>query len=85
MSAKITKDMTFYQVLQMSPEVANVLRKYNLGCIGCMGAMNETLEQGVITSYSIHYTKLYEIRAFPTGEVTEILANLMSASSSPTI
>jgi len=48
MSAKITKDMTFYQVLQMSPEVANVLRKYNLGCIGCMGAMNETLEQGSI-------------------------------------
>ncbi|BCA79756.1 DUF1858 domain-containing protein [Desulfuromonas sp. AOP6] len=48
MSAKVNKDMTFHQVLQMSPEVANVLRKYNLGCVGCMGAMNETLEQGCI-------------------------------------
>jgi hybrid cluster-associated redox disulfide protein len=46
MSQKITKDMTFHQVLQMSPEVARVLARYNLGCIGCMGAMNETLEQG---------------------------------------
>jgi hybrid cluster-associated redox disulfide protein len=46
MSDKITKDMTFHQVLQMSPEVAKVLGKFNLGCIGCMGAMNETLEQG---------------------------------------
>lgn len=46
MSQKITKDMTFHQVLQMSPEVAKVLGKYRLGCVGCMGAMNETLEQG---------------------------------------
>jgi hybrid cluster-associated redox disulfide protein len=48
MTEKITKTMTFHQVLQMSPEVAKVLGKYNLGCIGCMGAMKETLEQGAI-------------------------------------
>lgn len=48
MSDKIHKGMTFHQVLQMSPEVATVLGKYNLGCIGCMGAINETLEQGAI-------------------------------------
>jgi len=48
MSDKIHKNMTFHQVLQMSPEVAKVLGKFNLGCIGCMGAMNETLEQGAI-------------------------------------
>lgn len=46
MSQKITKDMTFNQALQMSPEVAKVLGQFNLGCVGCMGAMNETLEQG---------------------------------------
>lgn len=46
MSQQFTKDMTFAQALQASPEVANVLRKYNLGCIGCMGAQNESLEQG---------------------------------------
>ncbi len=48
MSEKVTKDMTFHQVLQMSPEVAKVLNKYHLGCVGCMGAMNETLEQGAM-------------------------------------
>ena len=48
MTPTITKNMTFHQVLQMSPQVAKVLGKYNLGCVGCMGAMNETLEQGAI-------------------------------------
>jgi len=46
MSQKITKDMTFHQALQTSPEVARVLGEFNLGCVGCMGAMNETIEQG---------------------------------------
>jgi len=46
MGQKITKEMTFNQVLQMSPEVARVLGQFNLGCVGCMGAMNESLEQG---------------------------------------
>ncbi|AMV72289.1 DUF1858 domain-containing protein [Desulfuromonas carbonis] len=48
MADQITKDMTFHQVLKMSPEVAKVLGKYHLGCVGCMGAMNETLEQGAM-------------------------------------
>jgi hybrid cluster-associated redox disulfide protein len=46
MSQTITKDMTFAQVMQMSPETVKVLRKFNLGCVGCMGAQNENLEQG---------------------------------------
>jgi len=48
MTTKFTKDMTFHQALQTSPEVARVLGKYHLGCIGCMGAINETIEQGAI-------------------------------------
>lgn len=46
MSHKFTKDMTFQQALQTSPEVAAVLGSFNLGCIGCLGAANETLSQG---------------------------------------
>lgn len=46
MNHKFTSDMTFQQALQVSPEVANVLNSFNLGCIGCMGAANETLAQG---------------------------------------
>ncbi|PLX84377.1 MAG: disulfide oxidoreductase [Desulfuromonas sp.] len=46
MSVNFTKDMTFHQALQKSPKVAAVLGGFNLGCVGCMGAANETLEQG---------------------------------------
>ena len=46
MSQTITKDMTFAQVMQMGPQNIQVLRQFNLGCVGCMGAQNETLEQG---------------------------------------
>lgn len=44
--AQVTKDMTFAAVMRMHPDVVKVLAKYNLGCIGCMGAQNESLEQG---------------------------------------
>ncbi|RII27234.1 MAG: disulfide oxidoreductase [Geobacter sp.] len=46
MSQTVTKDMTFAQVMRMHPDVVKVLAKYNLGCIGCMGAQAETLAQG---------------------------------------
>ncbi len=46
MSERFNKDMTFAQAMQTTPEVVQVLTKYNLGCIGCMGAQNESLEQG---------------------------------------
>ncbi len=46
MSHQITKEMTFAQVLRLHPDVVKVFAKYNLGCIGCMGAQAETLEQG---------------------------------------
>jgi len=46
MAQKITKDMTFYQVLQMSPAVSKVLDKYNLDCGECLGATTESLAQG---------------------------------------
>ena len=46
MSDKITKDMTFFEVMRTFPESVKVLQKHNLGCVGCMGAQNESLEQG---------------------------------------
>ncbi len=44
----VTKDMTFHEVMRKSPEVARVLGSFNLGCVGCMGAQHETLEQGAM-------------------------------------
>jgi len=46
MAQKITKDMTFYQVLQMSPDVSKVFTKFNLDCGECLGATTESLVQG---------------------------------------
>jgi hybrid cluster-associated redox disulfide protein len=44
--ATVNKDMTFMEVMRMNPEVVKVLGSFNLGCVGCMGAQHETLEQG---------------------------------------
>ena len=46
MADKITKNMTFFEVMQTYPVSLAVLQKHKLGCIGCMGAQNESLEQG---------------------------------------
>lgn len=48
MSQTFNKDMTFHQVMQMDPRVLDVFSKYNLGCVGCMGAANETIEMGAM-------------------------------------
>jgi hybrid cluster-associated redox disulfide protein len=57
MSQKITKDMTFHQVMQMDPEVIKVLGQFRLGCVGCMGAMSENLEQGA-TAHGLDVNEL---------------------------
>lgn len=46
MADKINKDMTFFELMRTYPESVKVLQNYNLGCVGCMGAQNESLEQG---------------------------------------
>ena len=46
MADKITRDMTFFEVMRTYPESVQVLQKFHLGCVGCMGAQNESLEQG---------------------------------------
>ena len=46
MADKITKDMTFGEILEKYPEAAETMMKYGLHCIGCHVAYWETLEQG---------------------------------------
>lgn len=46
MSEKIHKDMTFIEMMKMYPQTVKVLQQHHLGCVGCMGAQNERLEQG---------------------------------------
>jgi hybrid cluster-associated redox disulfide protein len=47
-AAKITKDMTFLEMLRTYPETAKVLKKYNLACASCMGAQSEPIDLGAI-------------------------------------
>lgn len=44
---KVSKDMTFGELLQSYPDAAPILSKYGLHCVGCRLAVSETLEQGM--------------------------------------
>ena len=42
----ITKDMGILEIAEKYPEVLPVFQQFGMGCIGCMAAHYETLEQG---------------------------------------
>ena len=42
----ITKDTGIIEAVQNHPESLQVFAEYGLGCVGCMAARFETLEQG---------------------------------------
>jgi len=44
---KITTDMSITEILQKYPETHPVFQKNNLGCIGCLAASFETVEDGL--------------------------------------
>ena len=42
---RITKNTPIGQLLEMAPEMGNILTNIGMHCIGCPSARNETLEQ----------------------------------------
>ena len=46
---KITKGMSFGEVLQKHPEAAEVMMKQGMHCIGCAAASFETIARGAET------------------------------------
>lgn len=46
---KITKDMTFAEIIQKKPASIEVLFKAGMHCFGCARASFETLEQGCLS------------------------------------
>ena len=44
--AKATKKMTFRELLQRHPEAAPIIAARGLHCLGCHGALFESIEQG---------------------------------------
>ncbi len=49
MKNRITKTMTFGEIITKHPESADILMEYGLHCIGCSVATWETLEQGAMS------------------------------------
>lgn len=43
--AKINKDMTIYEVLQVEPDIAPVFFEFGMHCLGCPISRGETVEQ----------------------------------------
>jgi hybrid cluster-associated redox disulfide protein len=44
--AKFTRDMSILKALQADPRARDVFTAHGLACIGCMGAMLESIEDG---------------------------------------
>ena len=42
----VTKDMAIIEVLRLHPQVREILAQHGMGCIGCMGATHESIENG---------------------------------------
>lgn len=57
--AKLEKTDNITEVLQKYPETYEVFAKYGIGCVGCMLAAYETIEQG-ISAHGIDVDKFME-------------------------
>ncbi len=44
----ITKDMSIIEVVQKYPETVEVFRNFGMGCLGCVAARFENIEQGAL-------------------------------------
>jgi hybrid cluster-associated redox disulfide protein len=57
--AKITKDMTFGEVLKEHPETVKTFFEHGMHCFGCHLSVSETIEQGAM-AHGVDVDKLVE-------------------------
>jgi len=57
--AKITKEMTFGEVLKKHPETVKTFFLYGMHCFGCHLAVDETIEQGAM-AHGVEVDKLID-------------------------
>lgn len=41
-----TREMSLLEALQAHPEAKEIFKKHGMACLGCMGAMAESIEAG---------------------------------------
>lgn len=58
-ASKITKKMSFAEILEKEPEAAEIFMEKGMHCIGCPMAMQESLEDGAI-AHGLDVDKLVE-------------------------
>ena len=56
---KITKEMTFGEVLKKYPETVKTFFQYGMHCFGCHLAVDETIEQGAM-AHGVEVDKLMD-------------------------
>lgn len=44
----ITKDMIIKDIVEKYPQTLPIFGQFQMGCLGCSGALFETLEQGAL-------------------------------------
>jgi len=59
MEGKITKQMTFGEVLNKYPNTVEVFFKYGMHCFGCHIAVEEPIEQGAL-AHGVEVDKLID-------------------------
>ncbi len=55
----ITKEMSILEAVQTWPETAGVFMEFGMGCLGCMAARFENIEQGA-TAHGIDVDALVD-------------------------
>jgi hybrid cluster-associated redox disulfide protein len=58
-AAKITKDMTFGEVLKKYPQTVKTFFEYGMHCFGCHLSVAETIEQGAL-AHGVEVDKLVD-------------------------
>ncbi len=53
----ITKDLTIGELIKVSPNAAQILMRFGMGCLGCPSAQVETIEQAC----EVHGLNLEEV------------------------
>lgn len=56
---KITKEMTFGEVLKKYPQTVRTFFEYGMHCFGCHIAVSETIEQGAL-AHGVNVDQLME-------------------------
>ena len=58
-AAKITKDMTFGEVLKKYPQTVKTFFEYGMHCFGCHLSVTESIEQGAL-AHGVEVDKLVD-------------------------